>query len=447
MELDEYQQAWKSDAAQVLVSIDTDLLTKEMQLSRQTFRSTVFWRDVRELGVGLLLIPLWVYLGIAMELPWTWYLEIPASIWVMGFTILDRRRHQQKAGQRSESLLHCSKKSLRQVEHQIWLLRNIFWWYLLPYTVAIMAFFVHVSWQASSDWSEFFARVGGFGFLTFVIYGVTYLVNQSVVRLQLEPHRQELLNLVASLEDESNGSDSKDIISLVSRLADPTRSFTWESWAANWNRTVPSWRVAAAIVFPTLFGACCGLYSGLWIRIPEMGPVFFQTVVGAVIPFEIAIFSNMYLAFRRKKRRQAASSGGAQNMTASGVVIEPSEEHKTKRLPEPPALLILVLTLVVGIMAVLAVVSAFLHLGSEHLWRPNNSSVEPSFGEVSSFGDDDIVKIDTWLQEQVDLAKYPSLAVAMVRDGEIVYGGGPSDLKMSSRANWQRCKRNTMSHR
>lgn len=439
MELDKFQQAWKSDAAQLRVSIDIELLTKEMQRSQQSFRSTVFWRDVRELGVGLLMIPIWIYLGIAMALPWTWYLEIPASVWVMGFTILDRRRHTQKASQQSESLLHCSKESLRQVDHQIWLLRNVFWWYLLPYTVAIMAFFVHVSWQASSDWWEFFARVGGFGLLTLVVYGVTYLVNQSVVRLQLEPHRQELLNLVASLEDDSNGTDSKNIIDLVSKLADPYRSFTWENWADNWNRTVPSWRVAAAIVFPTLFGACCGLYSGLWIRITEMGPVFFQTVVGAVIPFEIAIFSNMYLAFRRKKRTQHASAHGAQNLAASDVVIEQSEEHKTKRLPEPPALVILVLTLCMGILAVLAVVSAFLYLGSERLLSPQNSPLEPSFGEVSSFGDDDTVRIDTWLQEQVDFAKYPSLTVAIVRDGEMVYGRafGFEDVKSSKPATLQ----------
>jgi D-alanyl-D-alanine-carboxypeptidase/D-alanyl-D-alanine-endopeptidase len=147
----------------------------------------------------------------------------------------------------------------------------------------------------------------------------------------------------------------------------------------------------------------------------------------------------MYLAFRRKKRTQAASAISEQNMQASDVVLEQPEEHKTKRLPEPPALVILVLTLVVGLLAILAIFAFFLHLGSEHLWRPNNSPVEPSFGEVSGFGDDDIAKIDSWLQEQVDLAKYPSLAVAIVRDGEMVYGRafGFEDIKSSKLATLQ----------
>jgi CubicO group peptidase (beta-lactamase class C family) len=40
---------------------------------------------------------------------------------------------------------------------------------------------------------------------------------------------------------------------------------------------------------------------------------------------------------------------------------------------------------------------------------------------VSAFGDDDLARIDAWLQEQVNRAQYPSLSVAIVRDGTMVY--------------------------
>jgi CubicO group peptidase (beta-lactamase class C family) len=40
---------------------------------------------------------------------------------------------------------------------------------------------------------------------------------------------------------------------------------------------------------------------------------------------------------------------------------------------------------------------------------------------VSAFADSDIARVDAWLQEQVALAKYPSLSAAIVRDGKIVY--------------------------
>lgn len=371
MEIDKYQQAWNSDAAQVRVSIDTDLLTNEMLRTHLAFRSTVFWRDAREIAIGLLTIPIWIYLGIAMALPWTWYLEIPAATWVIGFVIFDRRRHPQKAGQPSESLLDCSKESLRQVEHQIWLLRNVFWWYLFPSLIALMTFFVHLSLQLSSDWWIFLERLSGPVLIGLVVNVVVYLVNRLAIRFDLEPRRQELLNLVASLEDDSNGKDSKVVIAIVSKLADPTQNFTWEKWADNWNNTVPSWRVASAILIPTLVGACCGLYSGLWIRMPEMGPVLFQTVVGAVIPFEIPLFSFMVLASRRKKKRQAASASVEQNVPASGVVHQQSGDQKTKRLPRAPALVIIVLILFLSLMAIPAIISFFIY------------SVEgPFFGKV-----------------------------------------------------------------
>src|SRR5919108_3192535 len=45
----------------------------------------------------------------------------------------------------------------------------------------------------------------------------------------------------------------------------------------------------------------------------------------------------------------------------------------------------------------------------------------PGFDDISAFGDGDISRVDAWLQEQVALARYPSLSVAIVRDDKIVY--------------------------
>ncbi len=47
----------------------------------------------------------------------------------------------------------------------------------------------------------------------------------------------------------------------------------------------------------------------------------------------------------------------------------------------------------------------------------------PQFGDVSAFVASESSKVDAWLQEQVDRAKYPSLNVAVVRGDQIVYQG------------------------
>ncbi|WP_286178311.1 hypothetical protein [Stieleria mannarensis] len=49
------------------------------------------------------------------------------------------------------------------------------------------------------------------------------------------------------------------------------------------------------ILAPTLVGGYCGYRFAF----AQAGPVFFQSVVAAVIPFEIVFFGRCYLASKR----------------------------------------------------------------------------------------------------------------------------------------------------
>ena len=52
---------------------------------------------------------------------------------------------------------------------------------------------------------------------------------------------------------------------------------------------------------------------------------------------------------------------------------------------------------------------------------PPQEPSAPEFHDVSAFGASEISRIDEWLQAQVELSDYPSLSVAIVRDGQIAY--------------------------
>ncbi len=204
MDPDKYQLAWQTHSSQTRVTVDADLLRKEVQRNQREFRATILRRDVIEVGVGLLLLPYWFYKGLTGSLPWTWWLTVPAIIWVIGFFLVDRRRHPQMPSDPSEPLLKCVNNSLTQVEHQIWLLRNVFWWYLLPFTISILAFFADVAWSVSENWLvALCTAIPLFAFLVATYAFIDY-INQRAVRLQLEPRRQELLALLVSL----SGDDS-----------------------------------------------------------------------------------------------------------------------------------------------------------------------------------------------------------------------------------------------
>lgn len=236
-EPDDFQQAWQAQSAKTKLTIDADLLIREFQRNQSGFRDTIFWRDFREVAVALVMIPGWLYLGIVNALPWTWYLMIPVLIWIAGFMIVFRMRFMQRSSETDEPLIECVQRSLVEQENQIWLLRNIVWWYLLPPTLSIMAFFAQTIFTPeiplldAGGWSDYLARLIVFlsmSLFVIVIYYFVYLINQQAVRTQLEPRRLELLALLKSLEDETNGKVNGEFPLLTgasSFAVSPRRSF------------------------------------------------------------------------------------------------------------------------------------------------------------------------------------------------------------------------------
>ena len=221
MSPDKFQQAWQTDSAQARVTVNADRLLSEVQRHQQGFRATIFWRDFREVVFALLMIPTWIYLGYKFSTLWTFYLTVPALIFVAGFMLVDRVLHRRRSIDPNEPLLPCVKESLTEVEHQIQLLRRIFWWYLLPPAISIMAFFVHVSWLSATNWWQFFVFLMPQGLLLFVVYAGTYFINLRTLKVDLEPRRIELLMLLSSLSDEKFDSAETKLHKLSSGIAAP----------------------------------------------------------------------------------------------------------------------------------------------------------------------------------------------------------------------------------
>jgi hypothetical protein len=201
-DLEEFQKVWQ---AQDGAPLDADLLMETLQRHDQSFRRTIFWRDAREIGVALALIPVWTWLGIAQRSPWTWWLGIPGLLWVAGFMFVDRRRQLRAAPPAGASLRVGIAGSLAHVEHQIWLLRNVLWWYLLPLGIPLALFFVQLAIPTGRQdpfplWQAIVAAAVPLGFLI-GLYGFIYWLNQYAVRKLLEPLRERLQSALAALTD------------------------------------------------------------------------------------------------------------------------------------------------------------------------------------------------------------------------------------------------------
>jgi len=206
MNPEQYRQAWKAQSSQTRLAIDAELLLDELRRQEKSLRSMLFWRDVREVGTALLLVPVWLYLGVRQSSPWTWYLMVPALLWVAAYMLVDRMRHTRRPPDAGEPLRHRVESSLAQVEHQIGLLRNVLWWYLLPLAFSCLAFIGQVTWQVrAGGWSVALAGSIMVALVAVLFFGV-YWLNQYAVRHNLEPRRRELESLLISLNDEASAA-------------------------------------------------------------------------------------------------------------------------------------------------------------------------------------------------------------------------------------------------
>jgi len=206
MNLDDAQGLWQSQDSRARITIDSELLLKEVRRNEQSFRASVFWRDVREIGVAVVMAVLFIYWGLKSDL-WPWFVVWPlfvvalSMLWVAGFMLVDRIRHKRATAVFGESLAACTERSLAQVDHQIWLLENVFWWYLLPPGAAIELFFAWVAWQLRDlPWTVLATTLAEMAIALVLFYGV-YRLNQYAVRTYLRPRQLELKALLASLKE------------------------------------------------------------------------------------------------------------------------------------------------------------------------------------------------------------------------------------------------------
>lgn len=204
MTFDELREKWQGQPSSARLTVDADMLFKEVQRNKRWFESTVFWRDVREIVVGIAVMIFFLYHGLKGSV-WELILLALLVAGVVLFLIGDRVVQKKKCPKFGESLRDCVQSSLEQVAHQIWLLKNVLWWYLLPLGVGIGVFVLGVvldSLQHFNGKVLTISLVFLFSYLVFVflLYWGIYWLNQRAVRKELIPRKQELEQLLDGLK-------------------------------------------------------------------------------------------------------------------------------------------------------------------------------------------------------------------------------------------------------
>ncbi|MDX2036314.1 MAG: hypothetical protein SFX72_06655 [Isosphaeraceae bacterium] len=172
----------------------------EIQRLARDFQSTILRRDVREVGTAVLLVPVWIALGVRLTLPWTWYLMVPALVWVGGYLCLDRIQRHRRRPDAGATLRGYLEAALSEVDHQVALLSGVFRWALLPVGLAASAFLLQIGWMTREDGWVSWLVVACCGAIAFAIMRYVIVLNRRAVETELLPHRSELASLLMGID-------------------------------------------------------------------------------------------------------------------------------------------------------------------------------------------------------------------------------------------------------
>jgi hypothetical protein len=199
MNFENFQAAWQSNDHSTPLNVPTELLLKEVRRNHRYFEAMLLRRDLVEVGAAAMVAGFFGYIGYHGQ-DWTLFLAAVLCLAVGLFLLADRRLQRRRRPKTDDSLQSAIEASLLQVNHQIWLLRNILWWYILPAAVAWAIVAVRIAWKFSEFATPFiwFGQVVYALLSLYLFYGI-YRLNQNGVKRELIPRREELETLLASL--------------------------------------------------------------------------------------------------------------------------------------------------------------------------------------------------------------------------------------------------------
>ncbi len=201
MSFDDVQANWQAHDHPTRLNIDADLLLKEVSRNHRSMESALIQRDLAEVIAAAIVTGGFGCLAVLMR-EWSLFLCAAGGLFVGAFFVADRFIQRRRRAVPGVSLHSYIQASLAQVDHQIWLLRNIFWWYLLPLVPGIFAFLASLAWKTPRNGTVEQLIIASVGAICVASFWLAYRINLRAVKNTFEPRRIELEALFASLKQE-----------------------------------------------------------------------------------------------------------------------------------------------------------------------------------------------------------------------------------------------------
>lgn len=198
MNFEDMQSTWQHAREAAAVPTDHRRLLHSVQAQSRTFARRIFWRDVREVLASGLVAGVFAKMAWEAEREgagaWPAWLAALLPLLVAVFFLVDRWWSRRRSVPRGEPLRDELDRAIGAVSHQVWLLRNVLWWYMAPLGGSILLVALQITlhgpemalwWFHGIVWVLMISIVVG-------VSGWVWRLNQTAVRTDLLPRLAEL---------------------------------------------------------------------------------------------------------------------------------------------------------------------------------------------------------------------------------------------------------------
>lgn len=208
LDFDALQRLWCDQPLPSTDREESEMIDQAIRQARR-FERRILIRDLLEIALSVGMAGLFLFSGLRMATSWPWFVAALLVFFVGAFFVGDRIR-QRRTEEPAESVRGSLERSLQRLEHQIWLLRRVGWWYLTPCFLAGVVIVLGVGIDLVGEvqgrglpvapWVAVLGLVAvGAVLMTAVCWGI-YRANQKAVECILEPRRDRLAGLLGELE-------------------------------------------------------------------------------------------------------------------------------------------------------------------------------------------------------------------------------------------------------
>lgn len=207
MDIEQIQNIFQAQDERVVLAGDAESAMEIVRKKREDFSEMILTRDSSEIGTALCLIAIyWIFFRSIYTSPIPLCLATGFILLPCVFLVVDRIWQRRGKRKRNGCVSDELNEYLRQVNHQIWLLRNVIWWYLMPLAISSLAVIAGIAIQFTAVWdwiqlTTLAIMVCGICWGAYVNVKV-YRLNQEAVEKQLLPHKEELEALLRDLQGE-----------------------------------------------------------------------------------------------------------------------------------------------------------------------------------------------------------------------------------------------------